>query len=71
MLLTNKDYPSMYNAALVMSEQLKAVGINAQLKVVDWPTSVNMALKPDTGLELLLHRLGHAAGAGRAGRRCS
>jgi peptide/nickel transport system substrate-binding protein len=39
----------MYNSALVMSEQLKAVGINAQLKVVDWPTSVNMALKPDTG----------------------
>jgi len=39
-ILTNKDYPSMYNAALVMSEQLKAVGINAQLKVVDWPTSV-------------------------------
>jgi peptide/nickel transport system substrate-binding protein len=28
---------------------MKAVGINAQLKVVDWPTSVNMALKPDTG----------------------
>jgi peptide/nickel transport system substrate-binding protein len=48
-LLTNKDYPAMYNSALVMSEQLKAVGINAQLKVVDWPTSVNMALKPNTG----------------------
>ncbi len=46
-LLTNKDYPSMYNAALVMSEQLKAVGINAQLKVVDWPTSVQMALNTD------------------------
>ena len=41
-ILTNKDYPAMYNAALVMSEQLKAVGINAQLKVVDWPTSVQM-----------------------------
>ena len=48
-LLTNKDYASMYNAALVMSEQLKAVGINVQLKVVDWPTSVNMALKSDSG----------------------
>jgi len=46
-LLTNKDYPSMYNAALVMSEQMKAIGINAQLKVVDWPTSVNMALNTD------------------------
>ena len=39
-LLTNKDYPPMYNSALVMAEQLKAVGINAELKVVDWPTSV-------------------------------
>jgi peptide/nickel transport system substrate-binding protein len=48
-LLTNKDYPSMYNAALVMAEQLKAVGINAQLKVTDWPTSVQMALKPGSG----------------------
>jgi peptide/nickel transport system substrate-binding protein len=48
-LLTDKDYAPMYNSALVMAEQMKAVGINAQLKVVDWPTSVNMALKPDTG----------------------
>jgi peptide/nickel transport system substrate-binding protein len=37
----------MYNAALVMAEQMKAVGINAQLKVVDWPTSVQMALNTD------------------------
>ena len=42
----------MYNAALVVQEQLKAVGINAELKVVDWPTSVQMALKPDTGWNL-------------------
>src|SRR5260221_2337327 len=40
-LLTKKDYTSMYNAALVVSEQLKAAGINAKLDVVDWPTSVN------------------------------
>ena len=43
-LLTNKDYPSMYNAALVMSEQLKGIGVKAELKVVDWPTSVQMQL---------------------------
>ena len=48
-LLTNKDYTSMYNAALVMSEQMKAVGIDAQLKVVDWPTSIAMRQKPDSG----------------------
>ena len=48
-LLTNKDYPAMYNSSLVMQQQMQAIGINAQLKVVDWPTSVQMALKPDTG----------------------
>ena len=48
-LMTNKDYTSMYNAALVMSEQLKAVGINAKLEVVDWPTSVQRQEKEDTG----------------------
>ncbi len=38
-LLTNRDYTSMYNAALVMSEQLKAVGVNVKLVVLDWPAS--------------------------------
>jgi peptide/nickel transport system substrate-binding protein len=32
-----------------MQQELQAIGINAQLKVVDWPTSVQMALKGDTG----------------------
>jgi len=48
-LLTNKDYPAMYNSALVMQQEMQAIGINAQLKVVDWPTSAQMALKADTG----------------------
>ena len=47
-LLTNKDYSSMYNAALVVQEQLKAVGMNAELQVVDWPTSVQTYMKPGT-----------------------
>jgi peptide/nickel transport system substrate-binding protein len=41
-LLTNKDYSPMYNSALVMQQQLQAIGVNAQMKVVDWPTSVQM-----------------------------
>lgn len=48
-LLTNKDYTSMYNAALVISEQLKAVGINARLDVVDWPTSIQRQERESTG----------------------
>jgi peptide/nickel transport system substrate-binding protein len=48
-LMTNKDYTSMYNAAVVMAEELKAVGINAKLDVVDWPTSVQRQEKETTG----------------------
>lgn len=48
-LLTNKDYTSMYNAALVVSEQLKAVGINAKVDVMDWPSSVNRMIKEKDG----------------------
>ncbi len=40
MLLTNKDYSPMYNSALVMGEQLKAIGMNVELLVLDWPASV-------------------------------
>ncbi len=48
-LLTDKDYTPMYNSALVVQQQLQAVGINAQLKVTDWPTSVQINLNDDTG----------------------
>ena len=48
-LLTNRDYPPMYNSALVMQQELQAVGINAQMKVVDWPTSVQMTLNTTEG----------------------
>jgi peptide/nickel transport system substrate-binding protein len=48
-LLTNKDYTSMYNAALVVSEQLKAVGMTVKLDVVDWPTSVQRQEREKTG----------------------
>ncbi len=42
-LLANREYSYMYNAALVMSEQLKAVGINAELTVLDWPAALQMS----------------------------
>jgi peptide/nickel transport system substrate-binding protein len=48
-LLTDKDYPPMYNSALVMQQELLEIGINAQLKVVDWPTSVQLAQNTTEG----------------------
>ena len=37
-LITNTDYQSMYNASLVMAEQLKALGMTVKVEVSDWPT---------------------------------
>jgi peptide/nickel transport system substrate-binding protein len=37
-LITNSDYQTMYNAAVVMAEQMKAFGLNARTEVSDWPT---------------------------------
>jgi peptide/nickel transport system substrate-binding protein len=39
-LLTNKDYTTMYNAALVMAAQLQAIGMNVRLEVQDWPATI-------------------------------
>jgi peptide/nickel transport system substrate-binding protein len=39
-LMTNQQFPYMYNTALVMAEQLKAAGMNAEVKVLDWPTAL-------------------------------
>jgi peptide/nickel transport system substrate-binding protein len=52
-LLTNMDYPAMYNAALVVQQELQAIGINAEMKVVDWPTSVQMASHTTQGWNLM------------------
>jgi peptide/nickel transport system substrate-binding protein len=51
-LLTNRDYPSMYKAALVVQQQLQAVGINAQMKVVGWPSSEQMTQSTTEGWNL-------------------
>ncbi len=48
-LLTNHDYPLLYNSAVVMQQQLRSIGINAELKVTDWPTSVQIQRNQDTG----------------------
>lgn len=48
-LLTNKDYPSMYNAALVVRQELQSIGINAQMKVLGWPAAVQTALDSAQG----------------------
>ena len=43
-LMTNKDYQYMFKSAVVASEQLKALGVNVKLDVLDWPTMAAKAL---------------------------
>ena len=44
-MLTNKDYQYMYKSALVMTEQLKDLGVNIKLEVLDWPTMADLSRK--------------------------
>ena len=60
-LLTNKDYTSMYNAALVMAEQLKAVGHQRAAESGGLADVDRDAAEAGFRLELFLHRLGHRA----------
>lgn len=48
-LLTNQQFPSMYNSALVMAAQLQAAGMNAELRVLDWPTALATSEKETSG----------------------
>jgi peptide/nickel transport system substrate-binding protein len=48
-LLTNRQFPVMYNTSLVMAEQMKAAGINAELEVLDWPAALQKSQRETTG----------------------
>ncbi len=47
-ILTDSNIPEHGKAAIVIAEQLQAVGINATVNQVDWPTALNIRLQ-DTG----------------------
>jgi peptide/nickel transport system substrate-binding protein len=48
-LLTNREFPVMYNTSLVMAEQLKAAGMNAELQVLDWPAALQKSQRETEG----------------------
>lgn len=41
-VVTNTDYEYMYKAAIVLEQQLKKIGFNAKLVVLDWPGSLDV-----------------------------
>jgi len=65
-LLTNRDYPNMFMAATMMAEQMKSIGINAELLVIDWPASVNMYRTQDDGWHLFFTGWGTNSSLGGA-----
>lgn len=48
-LLTNREFPYMYNTSLIMAEQLKAAGMNAELLVLDWPAALQKSIRENEG----------------------
>ncbi|WP_368653139.1 ABC transporter substrate-binding protein [Ornithinibacillus sp. 4-3] len=46
-LLTSRDYEFIYNASVVLQEQLEQVGINVELELYDWPTVLEMRQDPE------------------------
>lgn len=46
-LMTSRDYDHMYNASIVVQEQLKKAGVNVKLEVYDWPTFSERRNDPD------------------------
>lgn len=46
-IMSATTYPWNTNTALVLAEQLKAVGINAQIDAMDWPALVEKRGKPE------------------------
>lgn len=45
-ILTSKDYMRYYDMSVELQQQLKAVGVNASLKVADWATMLNLRNDP-------------------------
>ena len=46
-ILTSRDYDHVYNASVVVKEQLEKVGMKVKLEVYDWATLIDKRSKPD------------------------
>lgn len=46
-ILTDSNIPQHNRSAVVIAEQLKAVGVNATINQVDWPTALNLRMQDE------------------------
>lgn len=57
-VMTNSSYQDMYKAALVVEQQLKAIGMNVKLVVHDWPTSIKIRNQDKNSWHLFMGAMG-------------
>jgi peptide/nickel transport system substrate-binding protein len=65
-LMTNSSYQDMYKAALVIEQQLKGIGMNVKLTVLDWPTSIQVRNKDRHAWHLFMGAMGSTIPLGPA-----
>src|SRR5699024_1295490 len=59
-IMTSRDYEFMYNAAVVLEQQLEAIDVDAELEVFDWATLLdNMADANDFDYDINMVWLGY------------
>mgnify|MGYP001209311603 FL=1 len=59
-IMTSRDYEFMYNAAVVLEQQLEAIGVNVELEVFDWATLLsNMVDENDYDYDINMVWLGY------------
>jgi peptide/nickel transport system substrate-binding protein len=47
-IITNNSFTSMYNAAVVITEQLRAIGMRVRMDVFDWATAIARRRDPES-----------------------
>ncbi|KAB2338602.1 ABC transporter substrate-binding protein [Cytobacillus depressus] len=47
-ILATRDYEYIYNTAVVMKDQLEALGIKTEIDIVDWPTLTQKRTEPSS-----------------------
>jgi peptide/nickel transport system substrate-binding protein len=47
-LITTRDYPYMYNSAVVIADQMTEMGLTVDLQVTDWASLLKAIANPDT-----------------------
>jgi len=65
-LMSNNSYQDHYKAGLVMEQQLRAVGLNIEMRVLDWPTALQVRNRERNAWHLFMGAMGSTIPLGPA-----